>query len=114
MQQLAPLASFVEEGFLGAFRNILPKRLDVECKDIELWVFMQQVERLRQWSGACSYMRQICCVESRATARACDWRVLGTKHLLSLMNRFLSNVKDRKSRGGHNQVAKGGTAQCGS
>ena len=61
VRQLPPFASFAEQGFLGAVRNTKPEGLDDACKDIELWAFihaiapfMQQVERLRPWSGACS------------------------------------------------------------
>ena len=67
--QLAPLASFVQQGFLGAFHNTKPEGLDEACKDVELWVFiqavapfMQKADRLRPWGGAV-VMRQSCCVD---------------------------------------------------
>ena len=55
VSQLAPSASFVQQGFLAAFHITHPERLDEACKDVELWVFiqavapfMQKADRLRQ------------------------------------------------------------------
>ena len=55
--QLARLASFVQQGFLGALQNTKPEGSDEACKDAELWVFieevppfMQKADRLRLWS----------------------------------------------------------------
>ena len=37
--QLAPLTSFVQQGFLGAFHRTKPEGWDEACKDVVLWVF---------------------------------------------------------------------------
>ena len=91
------IASFVEQGFLRAFRNTKPKGLDDGCKDIEWWgfiqavaPFMQNVDRLRQWSGGCSGHKAELLRGERV---ACDNKVMRLAgiletHLLPLMNRL--------------------------